>query len=144
MKYQTEIEINQPIDKVIKLFDNPENMKKWMEGLQSFEHLSGTPGQPGAKSKLKFKMGNREMEMIETIKVRNLPGEFSGTYESKGGLNIVTNRFVKLSENKTRQITEQEFQFKGVMKIMAVLMKGAFIKQSKKYGEAFKKFAESQ
>jgi len=145
MKYQTEIEINQPIDKVIKLFDNPNNMSKWMEGLLSFEHLSGTPGQPGAKSKLKFKMGKREMEMIETVKVRNLPQEFSGTYETKGGLNHVCNRFIKISDTKTKHITEQEFLFTGfMMKLMATLMKGAFKKQSKKYGEAFKKFAESQ
>ena len=57
MKYTTEIEIEKPIEKVIELFDNPDNLKKWMEGLQSFEHLSGTPGQPGAKSRLFFKMG---------------------------------------------------------------------------------------
>ncbi len=144
MKYHTEIEINQPIDKVIKFFDNPDNMGKWMEGLQSFEHLSGTPGQPGARSRLKFKMGRREMEMIETIKVRNLPDEFSGTYESKGGLNHVTNRFVKISDTKTKHITEQEFLFTGFMKIMATLMKGAFKKQSMKYAVAFKNFAESQ
>jgi hypothetical protein len=144
MKYQTEIEINQPIDKVIKLFDNPDNMGKWMEGLQSFEHLSGVAGQPGARSRLKFKMGKREMEMIETIKTRNLPHEFSGTYETKAGLNNVANRFVKISDSKTKHITEQEFLFKGIMKIIAPLMKGAFKKQSMKYHEAFKNFAESQ
>lgn len=36
MKYTAEIEINKPIDTVIELFDNPDNMGKWMEGLQSF------------------------------------------------------------------------------------------------------------
>ena len=75
MKYTSEIEINSPIDKVIELFDNPDNMDKWMKGLQSFEPISGKPGQVGAKSRLKFKMGKREIEMIETITVRNLPDE---------------------------------------------------------------------
>lgn len=144
MKYSNEIEINKPIDKVVELFDNPNNMGKWMEGLQSFEHISGIPGQPGAKSRLKFKMGNREMDMIETIHVRNLPHEFSGSYESKGALNIVTNRFEKISDNKTKCITEQEFRFNGLMKIIAVLFKGMFKKQSYKYSLAFKKFVESQ
>ncbi|MFL5753940.1 MAG: SRPBCC family protein [Bacteroidia bacterium] len=142
MKYTSEIEINQPIDKVIELFDDPKNMDKWMEGLQSFEHLSGTPGQPGAISRLKFKIGKREMEMVETVTVRNLPEEFTGTYESKGGLNIVKNKFVKLSDSKTRYLTEQEFQFKGIMKVIAFLMQGAFKKQSRKYLVAFKDFAE--
>ena len=146
MKYTNEIEINKPIDKVIELFDNADNLSKWMEGLQSFEHISGTPGQVGAKSKLKFKVRNREMELIETVTVRNLPKEFSGTYEAangKGALNIVRNEFVKLSPSKTKYISESEFQFKGFMVVVAALMKGAFKKQSLKYITNFKKFAES-
>ncbi len=143
MKYKSEIEINIPINQVIALFDNAENLEKWMEGLQSFEHLSGTPGQPGAKSKLKFKMGKRELEMIETITVRNLPKEFSGTYEAKGVFNLVTNRFEELPGNRTKYISEQEFQFHGFMKIIGFLMPGAFKKQSMKYLVDFKKFVEN-
>jgi uncharacterized membrane protein len=142
MKFSTEVEINKPIDRVIELFDNPDNMKEWMEGLQSFEHISGTPGQLGAKSRLKFKMGKREIEMIETINVRNLPHEFSGTYEAKGVYNVVTNRFLPLPDDKTKYITEQEFQFNGFMKIIGWLMPGAFKKQSLKYGNDFKNFVE--
>jgi carbon monoxide dehydrogenase subunit G len=143
MKYTSEIEIAKPIDQVIRLFDNPDNLPRWMDGLQSFEHISGTPGQPGAKSRLKFKMGNREMEMIETIKVRNLPDEFSGTYEAKGTLNLVKAKFVKLAESRTKYISEQEFQFKGVMKIMGFLMPGLFKKQTMKFLTSFKTFAEN-
>lgn len=143
MKFTTEIEINKPIDEVVALFDNPDNMSKWMEGLQSFEHLSGTPGQEGARSRLKFKMGSREIEMTETINVRKLPEEFSGTYEAKGVFNIVKNHFVKVSENKTRYITYNEFQFKGFMKLIAFIMPGAFKKQSLKYQQDFKAFVES-
>jgi uncharacterized membrane protein len=142
MKYTSEIEINKPVDKVVELFDNIDNMSKWMEGLQSFEHLSGTPGQVGARSRLKYKMGKREIEMIETITVRNLPHEFSGTYEAQGVHNIVTNRFTPLPGERTRYSTEQEFQFKGFMKIIGFLFPGAFKKQTKKYLVAFKDFAE--
>lgn len=145
MKYTCEVEINQPVNKVIALFDNPENLKKWMDGLQSFEHLSGEPGQPGAKSRLKFKMGKREMEMIETVTVRNLPEEFSGTYEMNGTSNTIKNKFIPISDNRTKYITENEFQFHNLMmKILAFLMPGMFKKQSMKYLESFRKFAESQ
>jgi len=144
MKYSEEIVINKPVEKVVELFDNPDNLKKWMEGLQSFEPLSGEPGQPGARSRLKFKMGNREIEMIETIITRKLPEEFSGTYEIKGVFNIVKNRFIRLPDNKTKYITEQEFQFKGFMKFIAILMPGIFKKQSRKYLTDFKKFVENE
>lgn len=144
MKFTTEIEINLPIDKVIALFDNPDNLKKCMKGLESFEAISGTPGQPGARSKLRFKMGKREMEMIETITVRNLPHEFSGTYELNGVFNIVRNKFLPVGNNKTKYISEQEFEFSGFMKVMGWLMPGAFKKQSMKYQQDFKAFVERE
>jgi carbon monoxide dehydrogenase subunit G len=142
MKYNMEIEIDLPVNKVIELFDNPENLKHWQPGLQSFEHISGTPGQPGAKSRLKYKMGKREVELIETITIRNLPEEFSGTYEAKGVLNIIKNKFVSLPGGKTRYITEQEFNFEGIMKLVGFVMPGAFRKESFKYLKQFKEFAE--
>lgn len=46
MKYKLDIIINKPVDEVIKLFDNPDNLKKWQPELVSFEHLSGEEGQP--------------------------------------------------------------------------------------------------
>jgi carbon monoxide dehydrogenase subunit G len=142
MKFSCETEINKPVEKVVELFDNPDNLKKWMEGLQSFEHISGTPGHPGAKSKLKFQMGKRAIEMIETVTVRNLPHEFSGTYEAQGVFSVVKNHFIPVDGNKTRYVTEQEFQFKGFMKVLGILMSGAFKKQSMKYLTDFKTFAE--
>ncbi len=144
MKFTCSIEIDQPIAKVIVLFDNPDNLFSWMRGLESFEHLSGVRGQPGAKSRLKFNMGNRQIEMIETILVRNLPDEFTGSYEAKGVYNIVRNKFVSLSQYKTKYISEQEFRFTGFMNVIGWLMPGAFKKQSMQYLRDFKEFAEMQ
>ena len=144
MKYTVSIDINHPIDRVIELFDNEENMFDWMEGLESFERLSGEPGEPGAKSKLRFKTKKREIEMVETIEEKNLPLSYKMTYEAKGVLNRINNRFESIDKNTTRYSTDQEFEFKGALKLMAFLMPGAFKKQSKKYLNDFKQFAESQ
>jgi carbon monoxide dehydrogenase subunit G len=144
MKYSIETEINKPREKVIEMFDNVDNLYKWMEGLEKFEHISGSPGQPGAKSKLTFKMKNRQIEMIETVTTRNLPKEFSGTYEAKGVYNEVKNYFYELPGGKTRYVTDQEFKFKGLMKCIAFLAPGMFKKQSHKHLASFKKFVESQ
>jgi hypothetical protein len=57
--YTVEIEIDLPRDQVIALFDNTENLFKWQTGLKDFEHISGEPGQPGAKSKLTYLYGKR-------------------------------------------------------------------------------------
>ena len=145
MKYKLEIEINLPRSKVIELFDNPDNMKHWQPGLVSFEPVSGIPGEVGAKSKIKFKMDKREIDMIETITSRNLPDEFSGTYEAKGIWNEIRNYFHEVDPDKTKWISENEFKGTNLMmKVMLFLMPGAFKKQSLTYMKNFKQFAEGK
>ena len=144
MRYSTEVEINLPVSRVIELFDSTENLAKWQPGFISLEHLSGSPGQTGAKSRLKYKMGKRDVEMIETITKRNLPAEFHGTYEAKGVYNIQKNYFTSIDANKTKWTSESEFQLKGMMKIMGWLMPGMFKKQSQKFLNLFKAFAEKE
>lgn len=144
MKYTTEIEINQPIEKVIELFDNQDNMQKWMVDLKSFENLSEIPGEVRAKMKMQFTLGKHEIEMTETITAKNLPENYSMEYDSKGVWNAVKNSFEVISEGKTKYIVEHEFKFQGFMKIMGFVMPGAFKRQSRKYQVDFKRFAESQ
>jgi NRPS condensation-like uncharacterized protein len=60
-----------------------------------------------------------------------------------GVVNTISNKFEKISENQTRYYTENEFKFHGFMQFVAFLMPGAFKRQSQKYLDAFKKFAES-
>lgn len=143
MKYTDEIEINQPINKVVELFDNEDNLFKWMNGLQSIEHLEGNPGEKGSTTKMLFKEGKREIEMIETILENKLPEEFTATYEAKGVYNLAKISFVSLTDSKTKYLTEQEFQLKGFMKLIGWLMPGAFKKQTNKYLKMFKEFAEN-
>ena len=142
MKYTTEILIDLPREQVIEKLDNPDNMKHWMRGLVSHEMISGIPGQEGAQMNMRFKMGKRDLEMVETILKRNMPEEFHSTYDTKGVHNIQRNYFKEEGE-QTRWISECEFQFQAFgMKVMAFLMPGAFKKQSRKYAEDFKNFAE--
>ncbi|MFK7951466.1 MAG: SRPBCC family protein [Ekhidna sp.] len=73
MKYSNEIVIDLPRNKVIELFDNPENMKYWQKGLVNFECISGEEGKSGARSKLSYQMGKRSVEMVETIVENSFP-----------------------------------------------------------------------
>lgn len=145
MKYSTEITIDLPRQRVIELFDNEENIFKWMEGLKSFDHLEGEPGKVGAKSEMKFEMGKRKIEMVETILERDLPDSFKMSYESAGVYNEVGNFFSEIDADHTLYRTEHYFRFDGWgMKVMAFLMPGLFKKQSAKYMKDFKAFAEAE
>ncbi|MEP0132620.1 MAG: SRPBCC family protein [Eudoraea sp.] len=143
MKYTTEIIIDLSLDEVHKKLDNPENMKHWQEGLLGYKQLSGEPTKEGAKMELYYKIGKREVTMVETILKNNFPYEFHATYDAKGVHNIQKNTFEVINDHTTKWISESEFEFSGfMMKIMGFIMPGAFKKQSIKYLGDFKAFAE--
>ena len=144
MEFSCSVDINQPINRVVELWSDPENLKHWQDGFVSMEHLSGTPGQVGAKTKLVYTAGKKPFDLIETITTMNLPFEMSGVYEAKSMSNTMTNRFTEVSENVTRYETEIEYtRFTGIMiKVMAFLMPGIFQKQVQKWLNQFKAFAE--
>ena len=144
MIYTVAIDLSLPRDKVVELFDNPENMPEWQDSLVSYEHLTGVPGQEGATARLVHKFGNRKVEMMETVASRNMPDEFTGVYEARGAWNRVLNRFIELGPNQTRWIFESEFRCSGFLKIMTFLMPGMFKKASLKDMRQFKKFAENR
>ncbi len=144
MKYQTEIEIDLPVERVVELFDNSDNMAKWQPGLQSFKHLSGEPGKPGAKMELNYKMGKREIQMVETVVQNELPKVFEVTYEAKNVFNKLQCQFISLSPTQTKWVEHNEFKFSGFMMLLGLLMPGAFKKQTMQYMQQFKAFAENE
>ena len=145
MHYTNETTIHAPLDKVVALFDNPDNLEKWQPGFQGMEHISGTPGEPGAQSRLVYQMGKRRIEMIETLLENNLPESFKAAYDAKGVHNIVQVQFVPIDSTTTRYLSENTFEMKNLsMKIFGWLMPGAFKKQSQQYLDLFKAFAERE
>lgn len=144
MTYEISIEINKPIEDVTALFKDRTNDKLWMKGFQKKTPIEGNEGEEGAKCNVEFKMGKRHFKMEEEIVKINLPEEYTTTYTTPKVFNVVKNFFEKIDVNSTNYRTQQDFQFKGFMKIMAFLMPGAFKKQSMQYLKDFKAFAENR
>lgn len=143
MLYTTEIIVKVPLDIFVNKMNNIENMKHWQRGLLSTEHISGNLGDLGSKLKLNYKFGKRKMEIIETIIKSDFPNEFHATYKAKGMNNIQKNYFSKTSDGFTKWTSENEFiPLSLPMRIMLFLMPNAFKKQSLKYMNDFKNFAE--
>ena len=87
VKYSQEIVINANIDTVAALFDNPYNMKEYMDGIQSYKVLSGNIREVGAKAELVVSYieedaVKRKIIMIEEIVTNNLPDEKKVTYRA--------------------------------------------------------------
>ena len=148
--YTEEIEIDAPIETVIALFNNPYNMVEYMDDIESYKVLSGSAGEIGAKAEIiavhiEEDIVKRRIVMIEEIVTNNLPEEKKITYTSDFIYNVVVNRIKSSSKDKSIFINEQEFQFKGTMKVIAFFMpKSSFKKQSRIYLNSFKEFVENQ
>lgn len=144
MKFKLETVINKPRADVWNAFDNIENMSKWQPSLISREITDGTPGQPGAVSKLTYKEGEREFTLIEKVIHRVELNELNGVYENNFADNIIKNRFIEQGKDQTLWVIETEFKFKTiVMKIMGNVLKKNYIKRTQRDMQSFKEMAES-
>jgi hypothetical protein len=132
------VDIELPRDDVVRLFDSSENMFHWQNGIQSFEHVSGQPGQPGAKSRMIYQQGNQRIELTETITTRDLPDEFCGIYAWDSGRNTLENRFLEWGPGTTRWESTCRYEMDTLLlKLKGFLMPGNLKKQNLKFMNNF-------
>lgn len=144
MKYTSSVDINAPLNRVIELFNNPDNLPAWMPELIHSELISGTLGQTGAVGKLTMQDGSKKYEVIETVTMKNLPSIFARTYKMKNILLTIKDSFVSTSGNPTRYISENEVELTGPMKLIGPLVQNKFKTQTNNQLQSFKRFVEKQ
>lgn len=144
MKISAEMILDRPREQVWEAFDNPDNMIRWQPTLESFEHVSGEPGQPGAVSRLVYQEGGRTIEMTERLTERREPEYLAGEYETEGTINTIENHFQRLKDGRTRWVMNSEFNFSGLFKLLAPFMKGQMRKRTLNDMERFKAMVEGR
>ena len=81
MKFQNKIKINKPLPEVYEFLNDPKNLSKWMDNLEKLEHVSGEPGQPGAKSLQHYNEDGRrivvEQEVVSNIENQEISNNLS-------------------------------------------------------------------
>ena len=78
------IEIDRPLKEVYAAFNNPDNLPRWISGLQRTEPISGTPDQVGAKTRQIYLERGRIVELIETITAHEPMKRFAGEIAGPG------------------------------------------------------------
>ena len=143
MKFKLETIINKPRADVWQAFNNIENLSKWQPTLIKHELIDGTPGQPGAVSKLTFEESGREFFLTEKITHRDVPNQLDSIYENDFADNVINNCFIEQDKDQTLWITETEFNFKTpLMKIMGNILKKNYIKRTQRDMQRFKEMLE--
>jgi 8-oxo-dGTP pyrophosphatase MutT (NUDIX family)/uncharacterized protein YndB with AHSA1/START domain len=138
MKLKFETVIDASPETVWAAFDNRDNMARWQQNLQSFNHVSGEPGQPGAVSELRYDEKGKEVILTETITERREPDFLAGTYDSPMGKTLIVNHFETVDENSTRWTSWCNFTFKGFMKVMSLFVSGMIRKRTEADMERFR------
>ena len=136
MKHKFEIVIEKPRDAVAALYADRPRIEEWLPGLVEYRHLSGEPGQPGAKVELVLKL----LTVVEMVTDRNLPDSFSHSVEWRKYCIPIENIFEELSPSSTKWTLEAEI--KGW--IIERILRGREEEFKSKYMEPFKKFAEAE
>jgi len=143
VRYTTEVIINLSRIRVIELFDSVSDLERWQPGLKSHRVISGVAGREGCRTELVYEARNGDLVMTETVTKRNFPDEYHTLYESRGVTNQMFNHFSEPEAGRTRWQTVNVFRFRGLMALMAPLMKTAFRKNTLLNMERFKSYAES-
>lgn len=141
MIFRFESVIMRPLPDVIRLFRNRELQSKWQSGLVSNESLPAKDGNP--RYQLMYKLGRRKLKMTETILEDNLPAQYRVHVQVIGAQHTASNSFSSLQDNSTKWNSEVEFEFRGIMNLIARFMKKNFEQQTLMYMKSFKAFAEN-
>ena len=146
MKFTISIIINQSIEKLAQLISDNSQRKYWQKGFNSYQLVSGTEMQQGAKAIIKLKNNNTLIVLHETILENKLPQQLTALYEHKHMINTMTHHFSEADKQKTIYSVEIHYtKFIGIIpKLMALFMPSLFRKQIQQSMESFKIFAEQQ
>lgn len=146
MKHAGFIDIKQSRYKVAELFADPNKLKEYQDGFIRKVHVSGNKGKTGAVSKIYYKHGKNEMELIETITKNELPDTFEASYHHIHMDNTMTCNFTALSDNETRYEFEYEYTRINwiIPRLIAILFPSMYKKPAEKWLRQFKDFAEKQ
>jgi hypothetical protein len=140
MKSVVEIEINASQEKVAELHADPHNNPKWMHDIARCELVSGDVGMPDSTYRLVPKEG--DMIFLATVVERNLPKELKLHLETEGVMVEVKARFIAVSPEKTKLISEQVFTFKGQDTLPSLAIENAIKAAHRGHIGGFKQFAE--
>ncbi|WP_250006782.1 SRPBCC family protein [Actinoplanes sp. M2I2] len=153
MKYTVSLEIARPRGRVVELLTDPAYLPMWLRGLVLHEPLSGEHGQVGTTSRVVLQMGRQEFECTETVTRReplDLHGlgredvvHFEREIVGEGMWSAARERLTASGPEATLWVSENEYRFSSLlMRLVGVVMPGAFRKQSLQHMQDFKAFAE--
>ena len=137
------IEVDRPLKDVYAAFNNPENMPRWLAGLQRTEQISGRAGEVGSKTRQIYLERGRTVELIETMTAHEPMKRMSGNLEGPGMNCAIHIEFVDKGDRSV-VIARTEMQSRSfMMSLMLPFIRGAVRKRQSGDLHRFKKLMEA-
>jgi len=136
--------INAPVEKVWEVLMNPDNLQHWLTGFVSAEHLTGTVGEKGSTSKLKFLERGKEMEVTETVLQVKPQQQYTINMTSKTFEVETDIRLISFGHRTELIQTVQFFPQGFFMKLLMPVIKGAMKKRMANELFSLKNFIETK
>jgi hypothetical protein len=141
MKSVVELDIDVRRNELADLFADPRNNPKWMDDIERIEPVRGELGAPGSVYRIVPKRG--KLVFVATVVTRELPSELRLSLDAPSVSVLVVDKFVPLSDQKSKLVSEETFSFKGAFnRIFGSVARFAIKRAHRKHMESFKRFAE--
>lgn len=111
MKSVVKVDVDASADAIAAVLADPKSSPKWMDDVKRVEGVSGRTGSVGSRFRLVPKQGSRVF--VATVTARDLPTRYRLSLEAPDLTVAVANQLIKLSNRRTRLISEEEFRFKS-------------------------------
>lgn len=121
-KLDSTVVINKPPKVVWAYMDNPDNLAKWLDNFDRYEHVSGKMGEVGSKGKHYYNERGREFVMDEEILEREHPKYLKMSLTSKPMDMLIENYFEEIEGGSSRFRAVADFtRVSAFMRLMMAL-----------------------
>lgn len=128
VSYECEIMIEKPTTESWAVLQDTEKLSEWLSGFQKLEHISGSPGEIGAVSKVYFEENGQDMAIKETIS-NVVPNEYMSMLYESDFMNM--NYELKLTSvnGQTKLTSNTVAEGNGVISKSIMALMGSMLKE---------------
>jgi len=141
--FQCEVRIEKPVREVYRAFNDPDDLPRWITGLQRTEPISGKPGEVGSRTRQVYLERGRTVELIETITAHEPEKHFAGTIEAPGVNMALEVDFVDEGDATLVRMRSDPKSKGFAMSLMMPFLKGTIRKRQEGDLKRFKQMVES-
>jgi len=143
MKSVIELDIDASPSTVAALFDDARTFPRWMDELKQVEPIGGGGESPGSKFRLVPKEGT--LEFVATVVARDPPHWSRLMLDAPNVSVSVKGTFVRVADEKTKLVSEEEFAFKGLLgRLMGFFGRRGITRAHRRHMDSFKRLVESR